>query len=307
VPAAGEAIGSCSPRSNAQWDVSSPGPPSPGRSPSVATHTTDGERRLRRDRRRAAWEPEPPACARPRRRNTRDEEPLRRPPPCRLDLRRGHRPLAHGGPRVRGRIVRREDLLEIATWTHVLTWIFQVMPVFFIVGGFTNAGSWRSASRRGVSYATWLRARSAGLLGPALVFVASWTVLPMLAVLVGLPSGMARTGRREVATAGSAAGGRADRARARRRPDRGAVRGRRSPRSDPCRGRSRTGIAGGTKPTPSDRRQCAIGPIQIPDVRNNAGNTNKIATKNHSRRFVDTTHSSSAMIPRVSGPYSSAR
>jgi hypothetical protein len=50
-----------------------------------------------------------------------------------------------------------------------------------------------------VSYATWLRARSARLLGPALVFVAFWTVLPMLAVLVGLPSGMARTGGREVA------------------------------------------------------------------------------------------------------------
>jgi len=92
-----------------------------------------------------------------------------------------------------------KNLLEIATWTHILTWIFQVMPIFFIVGGFTNAGSWRSAIRRGVSYATWLRARSARLLGPALVFVAFWTVLPMLAVLVGLPSGMARTGGREVA------------------------------------------------------------------------------------------------------------
>ena len=92
-----------------------------------------------------------------------------------------------------------KNLLEIATWTHILTWIFQVMPIFFIVGGFTNAGSWRSASRRGMSYATWLRTRSARLLGPALVFVAFWTVLPMLAVLVGLPSGMARTGGREVA------------------------------------------------------------------------------------------------------------
>ena len=87
-----------------------------------------------------------------------------------------------------------KNLLEIATWTHILTWIFQVMPIFFIVGGFTNAGSWRSASRRGVSYATWLRARSARLLGPALVFVAFWTLLPMLAVLMGLPSGM-RSGR----------------------------------------------------------------------------------------------------------------
>jgi fucose 4-O-acetylase-like acetyltransferase len=92
-----------------------------------------------------------------------------------------------------------KNLLEIATWTHILTWVFQVMPVFFIVGGFTNASSWRSASGRGVPYADWLRGRSARLLGPALVFVAFWTVLPMLAVLVGLPAGMARTGGREVA------------------------------------------------------------------------------------------------------------
>jgi hypothetical protein len=92
-----------------------------------------------------------------------------------------------------------QNLLEVATWTHILTWVFQVMPIFFIVGGFTNASSWRSASARGVRYADWLRARSARLLGPALVFVAFWTVLPMVAVAVALPSGMARTGGREVA------------------------------------------------------------------------------------------------------------
>jgi hypothetical protein len=73
------------------------------------------------------------------------------------------------------------------------------MPIFFIVGGFTNAGSWLSASRRGTTYADWLRARAARLMRPALVFVAFWTVPPMLAVAVGLPSGLARTGGEEVA------------------------------------------------------------------------------------------------------------
>jgi hypothetical protein len=92
-----------------------------------------------------------------------------------------------------------ENLLEIAPWTHISTWVFQVMPVFFIVGGFTNVGSWRSARGRGTSYADWLRTRSARLLGPALVFVGFWTVLPMLAVAIALPSGVARTGGREVA------------------------------------------------------------------------------------------------------------
>jgi hypothetical protein len=93
-----------------------------------------------------------------------------------------------------------QNLLEIDPWTHILTWIFQVMPIFFIVGGFTNAFSWRSASERGVNYADWLRARSARLLGPALIFVVFWTFLPILAVALGLiSSGMARTGGREVA------------------------------------------------------------------------------------------------------------
>ncbi len=93
-----------------------------------------------------------------------------------------------------------QNLLEIDPWTHILTWIFQVMPIFFIVGGFTNAHSWRSANERGVSYSDWLRARSARLLGPALIFVAFWTILPILAVALGLiSSGMARTGGREVA------------------------------------------------------------------------------------------------------------
>jgi len=93
-----------------------------------------------------------------------------------------------------------QNLLEIDPWTHILTWIFQVMPIFFIVGGFTNAFSWRSASERGVSYADSLRARSARLLGPALIFVAFWTILPFVAVALGLiSSGMARTGGREVA------------------------------------------------------------------------------------------------------------
>ena len=39
-------------------------------------------------------------------------------------------------------------LLEMADWTHPLTWIFQVMPLFFLMGGYSNALSWRSARRR---------------------------------------------------------------------------------------------------------------------------------------------------------------
>ncbi|MBA3736978.1 MAG: acyltransferase [Actinobacteria bacterium] len=92
-----------------------------------------------------------------------------------------------------------ENLLELAPDLQIATWIFQVMPIFFLVGGYTNAISWASATRRGESYGDWLRARCTRLLRPALWFVGFWTVLPMLAVAIALPSSMARVGGQEVA------------------------------------------------------------------------------------------------------------
>jgi peptidoglycan/LPS O-acetylase OafA/YrhL len=91
-----------------------------------------------------------------------------------------------------------ENLLEIFPDARVGTWVFQVMPVFFLVGGYTNAISWDSAVRRRQTYGDWLVARYTRLLRPALVFVAFWTVLPMVAVAIALPSGMALVGGREV-------------------------------------------------------------------------------------------------------------
>ncbi|MEA1902406.1 MAG: acyltransferase family protein [Actinomycetota bacterium] len=67
-------------------------------------------------------------------------------------------------------------LLELADWTHPLTWIFQVMPVFFLMGGYSNALSWRSARRRGEAYGTWLRARLRRLTLPVVPLLAVWTV-----------------------------------------------------------------------------------------------------------------------------------
>jgi len=92
-----------------------------------------------------------------------------------------------------------ENLLELEPDLQIATWVFQVMPIFFLVGGYTNALSWASATRRGESYGDWLRARCIRLLRPALWFVAFWTVLPMLAVAIALPSSMARVGGQEVA------------------------------------------------------------------------------------------------------------
>ncbi|MDH3260259.1 MAG: acyltransferase [Acidimicrobiia bacterium] len=60
---------------------------------------------------------------------------------------------------------------ELGRW---LTWLFQVMPVFFAVGGFANAVSWDSATKRGTPYGDWLVARLRRLVLPALPLLALW-------------------------------------------------------------------------------------------------------------------------------------
>ena len=47
-------------------------------------------------------------------------------------------------------------LLKEQPQTHWLTWVFQVMPIFFIVGGYAHAVSLESARRKGIGYASWL-------------------------------------------------------------------------------------------------------------------------------------------------------
>lgn len=65
-------------------------------------------------------------------------------------------------------------LLEMTTWTHPLTWLLQVMPVFFVVGGFANGVSWRSARRRGEPYGGWLRSRLRRLILPVIPLLMVW-------------------------------------------------------------------------------------------------------------------------------------
>jgi surface polysaccharide O-acyltransferase-like enzyme len=77
-------------------------------------------------------------------------------------------------------------LLELADWTHPLTWMFQVMPVFFFVGGYANALSWRSARQRGEPYGAWLRARLRRLALPVVPLILVWGIGGWLAIRLGL-------------------------------------------------------------------------------------------------------------------------
>ncbi len=71
-------------------------------------------------------------------------------------------------------------LLAIQPDTQWLTWLFQVMPIFFIVGGYANAVSLESAHRRGVGYAGWLAARLNRLVTPLLALLLGWAIFAVL-------------------------------------------------------------------------------------------------------------------------------
>ena len=69
------------------------------------------------------------------------------------------------------------SMLEHQRWTRWLTWVFQVMPVFFLVGGYSNSISWQSAQRKGKTYAEWLQLRLQRLAGPVLPLIVTWMIL----------------------------------------------------------------------------------------------------------------------------------
>jgi peptidoglycan/LPS O-acetylase OafA/YrhL len=61
--------------------------------------------------------------------------------------------------------------LGVLTWSHPVTWLFQVMPVFFMVGGYANAASLAAHRRRGGDPAGWLLDRSTRLVRPTTVLL----------------------------------------------------------------------------------------------------------------------------------------
>lgn len=69
----------------------------------------------------------------------------------------------------------------------VLTWVSQVMPLIFFVGGAANFISWRSASRRGTPVATWYAKRLRRLAWPVVPLAAVWFVGCHVLFLAGAP------------------------------------------------------------------------------------------------------------------------
>jgi surface polysaccharide O-acyltransferase-like enzyme len=88
------------------------------------------------------------------------------------------------------------DLLELRPNTQWMTWLFQVMPIFFIVGGYANAVSLESARRRGVGYAGWLATRLHRLVTPLLALLVGWGLLALALYFFGVSGDVTRLASR---------------------------------------------------------------------------------------------------------------
>ena len=69
-----------------------------------------------------------------------------------------------------------ESALETIPGMWMLTWILQVMPLFFFVGGFSNLVSMEAVRRRGETTRSFVRSRVERLMRPTIVFIAVWMV-----------------------------------------------------------------------------------------------------------------------------------
>lgn len=83
--------------------------------------------------------------------------------------------------------------LDDLPWAYPLTWVAQVIPVFFLVGGYANAASLVSHRRRGGDSTGWLLDRSARLLRPTTALLVVLAVGAAVARLRGADPTQIRT------------------------------------------------------------------------------------------------------------------
>ncbi|MET0704803.1 MAG: acyltransferase [Mycobacterium sp.] len=76
--------------------------------------------------------------------------------------------------------------LDTLPWTQWLTLVFQVVPVFFLVGGYASAASWTKWRGEGLAAPDWVRQRLGAILGPTTAYVALVLATVGVLSLVGI-------------------------------------------------------------------------------------------------------------------------
>jgi hypothetical protein len=74
-----------------------------------------------------------------------------------------------------------------------VSWVFQTLAVFFLVGGHVATRSQASARARGVPYGCWVGVRLRRLFRPVAALLALWTVAAVALLLTGADAGTVRT------------------------------------------------------------------------------------------------------------------
>ena len=78
----------------------------------------------------------------------------------------------------------RQNPLVDQPWTQWLTWIFQAVPIFFVVAGYAAAVSWTHRRPNDeLTRQAWLRRRLARVLGPTAVYVALVSAVVVVLVI----------------------------------------------------------------------------------------------------------------------------
>ncbi len=88
--------------------------------------------------------------------------------------------------------IHKANTLDLVPEMHGLTWVVQVMPLFFFVGGYANATSWRSARAKGDTWATWQRARLRRLMTPVIPLLVAWLGICLIGASRGVPDDVLR-------------------------------------------------------------------------------------------------------------------
>ncbi|MEU4463512.1 acyltransferase [Streptomyces sp. NPDC024017] len=92
-----------------------------------------------------------------------------------------------------GRALRTASPLQHMPWLTPVSWMFQTLAVFFLVGGHVATRSHASARDRGIPYQQWLTARLSRLFKPVAAVLTLWTVAAVALLLSGTEFGTVRT------------------------------------------------------------------------------------------------------------------
>ncbi|MGH3173302.1 MAG: acyltransferase family protein [Streptosporangiaceae bacterium] len=90
-----------------------------------------------------------------------------------------------------GTVLSDNSPLASMPWLAPLSWVFQTLAVFFLVGGYSAARSYRGQGK--VQYLPWLRKRMIRLAKPILALAAVWVPVTAGLVLAGVPAATVHT------------------------------------------------------------------------------------------------------------------